>query len=679
MLPLQNGTDGDDRGKQLRQRLQARRRRGLLWLLLALAVGFWLFGPGALEQDTRAEISYTEFRQHLEADRVERITVQGEEIRGSLHQPVERIAEDGSSQRYEQFVTHLPSFGDEALLADLQERDVELRTEPAGDDSFWMVLFYLAPFLLLIFLGWIFFRRAQQQGQGILGMGKSRAKPFSKESVDTRFEDVAGVEGAKTELREIIQFLKEPARFQRLGGKVPRGVLLVGPPGTGKTLLARAVAGEADVPFFSVTGSDFMEMLVGVGASRVRDLFQEAKKSGRAIIFIDELDSIGRRRGAGLGGGHDEREQTLNQLLSEMDGFEPAQSVVVMAATNRPDILDPALQRPGRFDRRVTVDLPTQWSRLEILKIHARNKPLADDVDLEELARSTPGFSGADLENLLNEAALLAAREDKDRVESADIDRARDKILMGLEREGLVLTQEERDTLAWHEAGHAVLAAVLPHTDPIHKVSIVPRGRAMGVTQQLPEKEKYLYEKEYLMDRLVVMMGGRAAEELVFGRRTSGAEQDLKESTRLARKMVLDWGMAEELGPMAPGGRQDEVFLGEEIARRREYSESTARQVDRAVRELLDEAYEKALQTLARQRAGLDRLARALLEHEELEGDRVLEILGLDAEEATASRDGGQSGPAGVPEHDGGGPSSRRRAPMRSAAAEPIDRRTSER
>ncbi len=656
MLPFQNGTDGEDRGKELRRRLESRRRRGLLWLLLALAAGFWLFGPGGLERDDRAEISYTTFREHLEEDRIASITVQGEEIRGELREPAERLDEEGAAERYAAFETHLPSFGDEGLLEELRERQVEVRTEPAGDDSLWMILFYMAPFLLLIFLGWIFFRRAQQQGQGILGMGRSKAKPYNRESVETRFDDVAGLEGAKTELREIIEFLKHPERFQRLGGEIPRGVLLVGPPGTGKTLLARAVAGEADVPFFSVTGSDFMEMLVGVGASRVRDLFQEAKKAGRAIIFIDELDSIGRRRGAGLGGGHDEREQTLNQLLSEMDGFEPAESVVVMAATNRPDILDPALQRPGRFDRRVMVDLPTQRSREDILKIHARNKPLGDDVDLEELARSTPGFSGADLENLLNESALLAAREEKDRIERDDIDRARDKILLGLEREGLVLTEDERRTLAWHEAGHAVLAAVLPHTDPIHKVTIVPRGRAMGVTQQLPEKEKYLYEREYLLDRLTVMMGGRAAEALVFRRRTSGAEQDLKESTRLARKMVLDWGMAEGLGAVAPGGRQDEVFLGEEIARRREYSEATARAVDEAVRELLDEAYGRAHRILQERRPALDRLAEALLEREELDGDRVLEILDMDEEEAVPTDEDRPSGPAGVPEHRDGAP-----------------------
>jgi cell division protease FtsH len=422
--------------------------------------------------------------------------------------------------------------------------------------------------------------------------------------------------------------LKDPEKFQRLGGEMPRGILLVGPPGTGKTLLARAVAGEANVPFYSITGSNFMEMFVGVGASRVRDLFNEAKKVAPSIVFIDELDSIGRTRGAGLGGGHDEREQTLNQLLSELDGFEPNESVIVMAATNRPDILDKALLRPGRFDRRITVDLPAMKDRQHILEIHARNKPLAEDVDLESLARGTPGFSGADLENLLNEAALLAARNGKERIEGEDIEQARDKVLMGLERTGLSLTEDEIQMLAYHEGGHALLAALLPYADPIHKVTIVPRGRAMGVTQQLPERDKYIYPKEYLLDRITVMMGGRAAEILVFDTTTSGAENDLKQATQMARKMVLDWGMSERFGSIGLGDQDQPVFLGEEISRPRQYSEKTAEDADAEIKSILDQAFDKAKTMLGENRDHLDELAEKLMEREEILGDEVKALIG---------------------------------------------------
>jgi cell division protease FtsH len=444
------------------------------------------------------------------------------------------------------------------------------------------------------------------------------------------FDDVAGAQSAKAELEEVIEFLRESARFEKLGGDIPKDVLLVGPPGTGKTLLARAVAGEADVPFFNITGSDFMEMFVGVGASRVRDLFEDAKKASPAIIFIDELDSIGRTRGAGLGGGHDEREQTLNQLLSEMDGFEQNADVIIMAATNRPDILDPALLRPGRFDRRITVDLPTMKDREKILEIHSRNKPLDLDVDLEQIAQGTPGFSGDDLENLLNEAALLAARKDKDKIQLNDIEDARDKIILGLERGNLGLSEEEYKLLAYHEGGHAVVAAFTPHADPIHKVTIVPRGKAMGVTQQLPEKEKYIYSREYILDRLAVMMGGRAAEELQFNTNTSGAENDLKQATRLARKMILDWGMGETLKQVAYGGQRQQVFLGEAISHRREYSETTAREVDEEIKTILSEAFERAQEILEDHKDGLDQLVELLLEEEEVSGNKVYDILGVE-------------------------------------------------
>jgi cell division protease FtsH len=436
------------------------------------------------------------------------------------------------------------------------------------------------------------------------------------------------------ELREIVAFLKHPERFWHLGAEVPKGVLLVGPPGTGKTLLARAVAGEAHVSFFIITGSDFMEMFVGVGAKRVRDLFHKAKAAAPSIIFIDELDSIGRHRGAGLGGGHDEREQTLNQLLSELDGFEPAENVIVMAATNRPDILDPALLRPGRFDRRITVDLPSAAERLEILRLHSRRMPLHPDVELEPVANGTPGFSGADLKNLLNEAALNAAREARERVESVDIEAARDRVMLGLKREGLVLTPEEIRLLAYHEGGHAVLGAVLPTSDPVHKVTIVPRGRSMGATHQLPERERYVWRRDELLDRITLMLGGRAAEELVFGTVTSGAEDDLQRATRLARRMVLRWGMSPSLGAFSAGSEEQQVFLGEQIGRPRDHSEATARAADTEVRRILDEAGNRARATLEDNREGLDRLAALLVEKEEITGEDVLRALGV-------SRNGG--------------------------------------
>lgn len=618
-----------------------RRWSTLLWLLLSFVLAIWLwnqFLPGTSEA---TRIDYSTFRQQVQAGNVTSVTVSNQEIRGQLEEPVERQpSQDGEGEpvEYTNFVTYLPSFGDEQLLSLLEENEVTIETEPTSDISIWAIILNLAPFLLLIGIGYVFLSRMRQQGQGIFSMGQSRAKRYEQpEAERTTFEDVAGMQGPKTELEEIIEYLKEPLRVQRLGGEPPKGVLLVGPPGTGKTLLARAVAGEADVPFFSITGSDFMEMFVGVGASRVRDLFNTARKVSPAIIFIDELDSIGRRRGAGLGGGHDEREQTLNQLLSELDGFDPSENVIVMAATNRPDILDPALLRPGRFDRRITVNLPTLRARKEILEIHARDKPLANGVDLESIARGTPGFSGADLENLLNEAALLAARKDKEAIEEEDVEQARDKILMGLEREGLALTDEECRLIAYHEGGHAVVAALMPHADPIHKVTIVPRGQAMGVTQQLPEREKYIYPREYLLDRMAVMMGGRAAEGLVFNTATSGAENDLKQATQLARKMVLDWGMSERWGHIAFGGESRQVFLGEQIAHQRDYSEDTAREVDKEVNKILEASYHRAVDALREHREELDKLAEALLEKEELEGKEVLDLLSLSETEAEAA------------------------------------------
>jgi cell division protease FtsH len=557
--------------------------------------------------------------------------MRGERISGELIQPLERVDEAGQTLQYSNFVTYLPSTGDEELFQLLLQQNVEIETRPQEEFAWGALLISVLPFLLLVGLAFFFLRSMRGAGGagGVMQMGKSRAQLYDKQKQGITFSDVAGAEGTKRELTEVVEYLKDPRKFSKLGGTIPKGVLLVGPPGTGKTLLARAAAGEADAPFFSITGSDFMEMFVGVGASRVRNLFEDAKKNAPSIIFIDELDSIGRRRGAGMGGGHDEREQTLNQLLSEMDGFTPNQNVIVMAATNRPDILDPALLRPGRFDRQVTVDLPTMHERLQILNIHTRNKPLADDVILEKLARGTPGFSGADLANILNEAALLAARQNKEQIDMDDINNARDKVIMGLERENLSLTEKEYQLLAYHEAGHAVVSACRPTADPIHKVTIVPRGRAMGVTQSLPERDRYLYNKDYMMDRLAVMMGGRAAEQLVLKTATSGAENDLKQATQLARKMVVDWGMSERVGLMSLGSESEQVFLGEDMMQTKHYSETTAREIDEAVREFLNEAYALAHQTLIENREGMERLVELLLEKEVVDGHEVMETLGL--------------------------------------------------
>ncbi len=555
------------------------------------------------------------------------VTVQGPEIRGTLAKPVTKVV-SGDTTQVTDFVTFVPSFGDSQLLDLLEKNQVQITTLPQQNGS-WLnlLIFGLLPFVLLG--GFFFFtmRRSTGAAQSLFSIGRSGAKRYEREESATTFEDVGGAAGAKRELREIVDFLKHPERFHRLGAEVPKGVLLVGPPGTGKTLLARAVAGEADTSFFIITGSDFMEMFVGVGAKRVRDLFDQAKKASPSIIFIDELDSIGRHRGAGLGGGHDEREQTLNQLLSELDGFEPTHNVIVMAATNRPDILDPALLRPGRFDRRITVDLPSSGERLEILRLHARAMPLDPDLDLEPVARGTPGFSGADLKNLLNEAALVAAREGQDQINAADVEAARDRILMGLKREGLALTEDELHLLAYHEGGHTIVAAVLPSTDPVHKVTIIPRGRAMGATHQLPTRERYLWRREDLLDQLAVMLGGRAAENLVFDTSTSGAEDDLQRATKLARTMVLRWGMSPALGPFASGASEERVFLGEELTRQRDHSEETAREVDQEVRRILTDASDRAREALETHRDALDRMAQLLLEKEEVSGAEVEALL----------------------------------------------------
>ena len=610
----------------------AGRGRLIIWVIFGTLLALWAYSYWGMGPSGGERISYSEFRTQLQNENVERVVVEGNTINGELKSQASRTAQ-GNTVKYQKFVTYLPSFGDDKLMERLEAQSVEVVTEPESSFPWGLVIMGLLPVLLLFGVGYIFLRRMQSQGQGLFSVRQSKAQLYDKDEEDTTFDDVAGADSAKEELREIIKFLKNPQRFEGLGGKVPKGVLLVGPPGTGKTLLARAVAGEADVPFFSVSGSDFMEMFVGVGASRVRDMFSEAKETSPAIICIDELDSIGRKRGAGLGGGNDEREQTLNQLLSELDGFEENEGIVVMAATNRPDILDSALTRPGRFDRQITVDLPTQKARHEILKIHARNKPLADDINLEEIARSTPGFSGADLENLLNEAALLAGRHEHDAIRNADIEEARDKVMMGLKREGMVLDDEEKQLLAYHEAGHAIVAAALPHADPIHKVTIVPRGQAMGVTQQLPEKDKYLYRLDYLLDRLAVIMGGRAAEEIIFDTATSGAENDLKQVRKMARKMVLDWGMGETFKHISLGEDQGNVFLGEELAKGREYSDQTAREVDEEIRRITENAFKRAVDTLSEHRDAFDQLAAMLIEREEVPGKDVLTLVKDDVED----------------------------------------------
>lgn len=591
----------------------------ILWYLFLTDTGGF-FG-------TAPEIDYSTFKMELRNDNIERIHVQGEQIHGTLKEPLQLQISEEDTTHYENFTTYIPSFGDDQLFAMLDERDVVVSAEPESENYWWYILIFSLPLLVFIFIGYTFYQRMQAQGKGMFNIGRSQAKLQDTSKKRTTFDDVAGAEGAKRELREIIEFLKTPERFEELGAKLPKGILLIGPPGTGKTLLARAVAGEAEVPFFTITGSDFMEMFVGVGAKRVREMFKNAKEMSPSIIFIDEIDSIGRTRGAGLGGGHDEREQTLNQLLSELDGFEPSENVVVMAATNRPDILDKALLRPGRFDRQITVDLPTQKSRVDILKIHAKNKPMDEDVDFEKIASGTPGFSGADLENLLNEASLYAGREKRKKITMEDIDQARDKVVMGLEREGMQIDEEEKKILAYHEAGHAIVAAVLPNSDPLHKVTIIPRGQAMGVTQQLPKKEKYLYNREYLLDRLAVIMGGRAAEQLIFNTATSGAQNDLMQVSKLSRKMVMDWGMSEQFGHLAFGNGQEEVFLGRDMNRQRDFSDSTAREIDEAVKLISKEAYERAVTILKENREAFDKLAELLIEHEEVTGEAVTTLL----------------------------------------------------
>ncbi len=582
-----------------------------LWLVLGLMF-LLLFNIFSRQQIREPEIIFSDFLNQVDKGEVAEVTIKGNSIKGT-----------SSGEHFKTYAPHDPD-----LVKTLRAKGVKIGAKPADGDPWWMVaLMQWFPMLLLVAV-WIFFMRQMQIGGGkAMSFGKSRAKLLTENTHKVTFADVAGIDEAKEELEEIIQFLRDPKRFTRLGGRIPKGVLLVGSPGTGKTLLARAIAGEAGVPFFSISGSDFVEMFVGVGASRVRDLFVQGKKHAPCIIFIDEIDAVGRHRGAGLGGGHDEREQTLNQLLVEMDGFEANEGVILVAATNRPDVLDPALLRPGRFDRRVVVPRPDVKGREGILRVHTRKVPLSDDVNLDKLARSTPGFSGADLENLVNEAALLAARRNKEKVDQVDFELSKDKVMMGAERRSMVMSLEERRNTAYHEAGHALVAMLLPGADPVHKVTIIPRGMALGVTQQLPLDDRYTYSREYLMTRLAMMFGGRAAEELIFGHMTTGAGDDIEKATELSRKMVCEWGMSKELGPMTFGKREEQVFLGRDLANHKDYSEHTAVEIDREVRRTIEEAYQQARSLLADNVKVLHAVAEQLLEKEVLEGAEVGEIL----------------------------------------------------
>ncbi len=591
-------------------------KTALLWVVIIVLV-FLLWSLFQTTKGASDPIRFSDFMNHVRKGEVESVTIRGDEIRG-----VFKAAAAAGQKEF-----HLNAPSDYPTMIDLlDEKGVKTDFEPVKDAPFITALITWAPVLFLIGL-WIFFMRQMQAGGNkALSFGKSKAKLLSGSAKKVTFKDVAGVDEAKLELHEIIEFLKEPQKFTKLGGKIPKGVLLMGPPGTGKTLLARAIAGEANVPFFSISGSDFVEMFVGVGASRVRDLFEQGKKNAPCIIFIDEIDAVGRHRGAGLGGGHDEREQTLNQLLVEMDGFESNDGVILIAGTNRPDVLDPALLRPGRFDRRVVVDLPDLKGREGILRVHTRAIPLSEDVDLAVIARGTPGFSGADLANLVNEAALNAARYDKKKVQMVDFEFAKDKVIMGVERKSMMMSDREKRNTAYHESGHTIVAAMLPAADPLHKVTIIPRGRALGLTQQLPVEDKYSYSKRYLEAMLAVLMGGRIAEEVFLGEITTGAGNDIERATGMARKMVCEWGMS-DLGPVTFGKKEQEIFLGREFAQHGDFSEATAVEIDKQVRQILDKAYKVSQKIITENKGALDKIARKLLERETLEGWEVNEIL----------------------------------------------------
>jgi len=607
-------------------------KTAVFWVvLICVAVLVWVVvktGKTRVEQP----LSFSQFMDAVEAGKVKQVSIAGSEVRGTyLNEPAG-------------LRTLVPvNYPD--LYKALRDKGVNVEIKDSGSSNWVSILVNAIPFILLLAF-WIFMMRQMQSGGNkALSFGKSRARLHSSQQKKVTFKDVAGVEEAKEELQEIIEFLREPQKFQKLGGRIPKGVLLIGPPGTGKTLLARAIAGEANVPFFSISGSDFVEMFVGVGASRVRDLFEQGKKNAPCIVFIDEIDAVGRHRGAGLGGGHDEREQTLNQLLVEMDGFESNEGVILVAATNRPDVLDPALLRPGRFDRRVVVGRPDVKGREMILRVHTKKIPLSDDVDLSVVARGTPGFAGADLANLVNESALIAARQNRKVVAHADFELAKDKVMMGVERKSLIISDAEKRNTAFHEAGHALVAAVIPNADPLHKVTIIPRGMALGVTMQLPIDDKHSYSKDYLEAQLTILMAGRIAEEKHIHHLTTGAGNDIERATELARKMVCEWGMS-QLGPLSFGKKEEQIFLGREIAQHRDYSEATAIKIDEQVRALVEDAYLRASQIIAKHASALVRIAETLLEREVLDGAEVMALIegasAVAAEPAGADNQGSQ-------------------------------------
>jgi cell division protease FtsH len=591
-------------------------RHFAVWIIIGLLL-FALYNlfQGQSQRVGASDISYSDFIGKVETGEVKSVTIAGEVISGQYN--------DGRS-----FQTYAPQ--DPNLITQLRDKGVDIKARPATDESF-LTSMLVSWFPIILMIGvWVFFMRQMQAGSGkAMGFGKSKAKLLTERQGRVTFEDVAGIEEAKEDLQEIVDFLKDPHKFQRLGGKIPRGVLLVGPPGTGKTLLARAIAGEANVPFFTISGSDFVEMFVGVGASRVRDMFEQAKKNAPCIIFIDEIDAVGRHRGAGLGGGNDEREQTLNQLLVEMDGFEANEGVILIAATNRPDVLDPALLRPGRFDRQVVVPNPDIVGREQILKVHMRNVPLAPDVDPRVIARGTPGFSGADLANLVNEAALLAARRNKRMVTQHEFEDAKDKVMMGAERKSMAMSEEEKRLTAYHEAGHALVALSVPAADPVHKATIIPRGRALGMVMQLPEGDRYSMKLKQMTSRLAIMMGGRVAEELTFGEEnvTSGAQSDIEQATKLARAMVTRWGYSKELGTVAYGDNQEEIFLGHSVTRNQNVSEATSQKIDAEIRKLVESGHAMATRILKGKQKELEVLAKGLLEFETLTGEEIRELL----------------------------------------------------
>ncbi len=608
----------------------------LLWLVIAIVL-MSVFNNFGTRHTSAQPMDYSTFIQKVRQNEVDRVTIQGREISGKL-------------KNNDTFKTFSP--GDPGMIGDLLDHSVTIDAKPQEQQSLLLTIF-INWFPLLLLVGvWIFFMRQMQGGmggRGAMSFGKSKARMLSEEQNKITFDDVAGVEEAKEEVGELVEFLRDPSKFQKLGGRIPKGVLMTGNPGTGKTLLAKAIAGEAKVPFFSISGSDFVEMFVGVGASRVRDMFDQAKKHAPCIIFIDEIDAVGRQRGAGLGGGHDEREQTLNQLLVEMDGFEGTEGVIVIAATNRPDVLDPALLRPGRFDRQVYVPLPDIRGREKILKVHMRKVPLADDVDASILARGTPGFSGADLANLVNEAALFAARGNKRLVDMEDFEKAKDKIVMGAERRSIVMPEKERRNTAYHESGHAVVAKSLPNTDPVHKVTIIPRGRALGVTMQLPTEDRYSHDREGLLSTIAVLMGGRIAEEVFMHQMTTGAANDFERATDLARNMVMRWGMSDVLGTRVYGDNQSEVFLGRDVMTHKNMSNAVAEVVDKEIRRIIDEEYARARAIIEENRDKVDKMAMALLEWETLDSGQIEDIMAGKDPRPPAGLDGSSRGDTGSP------------------------------